>query len=105
MFAGSLGITMKSYRFKAQVWRWPGYGGWYFVNLPRDLSVKIKKVGKPYGSGFIKVKVTVKKSSWVTALFPHKESRAYLLSIKKNIRKKEGVYENDIIKVSFFLIK
>lgn len=73
------------------------------MTLPKKLSQDIKKVGKPYGAGFVRVKVTLGKSSWSTALFPHKESQSYLLSIKNSIRKKEGIWENDDIKISFEL--
>lgn len=93
------------FSFKAEVWRWPGFAGWHFVSLPKKISEKVQKIGKPYGARFMRVKVTVKKSTWETALFPHKESKGYILSIKKNIRKKEGIYENDIIRVSFELTK
>ncbi len=95
----------KSFSFKAQVWRWPGVGGWHFVNLPKKLAQEVKKVGRPYGSGFIKIKAIIGKTSWVTALFPHRESETYLLSIKNIIRKKEGVWENDTISISFNLEK
>ncbi|KND48225.1 MAG: hypothetical protein AB201_01345 [Parcubacteria bacterium C7867-006] len=95
----------KIFKIYSQVWRWPGDMGWHFVTLPKNLSADIKKVGKRYGAGFVKVKVTVGKSTWVTALFPHKESESYLLSIKQNIRKKEGIWENDKIKASFVLEK
>ncbi len=97
-------MVSKKFSFKAEVWRWPGYAGWHFVSLSKEMSEKIKKIGKSYGAGFIKVKVTVGTYSWVTALFPHKESQAYLLSIKKNVRKKVGVYEGDNIKVSFIVV-
>ncbi len=93
----------KVFTFNSQVWRWPGDMGWHFVTLPKKLSAEVKGVGKRYGAGFVKVKVTLRKSSWITALFPHKESGAYLLSIKQNIRKKEGVWEGDKIQASFTL--
>lgn len=95
---------MKVLRFKAKVWRWPGYAGWHFVNMPKKLAKEIGKVGKRYGSGFIKAKVTVGKSTWVTSLFPHKESDTYLVSIKKQIRKKEEIFEDDNISITFQLI-
>lgn len=91
------------YNFKGEVWRWPGDAGWHFVNLPKTLSKQIKGVGKRYGAGFIKVDVSLGKSQWSTALFPHKDSEGYLLSIKQNIRKKENIWEGDIIKVSIIL--
>ena len=91
------------YKFQSQMWRWPGDMGWHFVTLPKALSKEIKSVGKIYGAGFVKIKVTLGKSSWVTALFPHKESESYLLSIKQSIRNKERLWEDDKIKVSFTL--
>lgn len=96
-------LSNKNYKFKGQVWRWPGLGGWHFVTLPKKLSQDISKVSKPYGAGFVRVKVMVGKSTWSTALFPHKESKSFLLSIKQSIRKKEGIWENDNVDVSFAL--
>ncbi len=85
--------------FTSDVWRWPGYAGWHFVNLPKPISMKIKNFAKPYGAGFVKVKVEVGKSKWDTALFPHKESATYLLSIKKSVRGKEHIWEGDKVKI------
>ena len=96
-------MSKKVFKFQAKVWVWPGYAGWHFVTLPKNLSKEIKKVAKQYGAGFVKVTVTVGSSTWVTALFPHKESESYLLSIKKSIRKKEEIWEDDDIKISFIL--
>ncbi len=96
-------MSKTAYDFKGEVWRWTGDMGWHFVTLPSKLSEEIKKFGKRYGAGFIKVDVSVGESKWTTALFPHKDSGGYLLSIKQNIRKKEGVWEGDIIKVSITL--
>ncbi len=94
----------KTFKFKAQVWRWPGDFGWHFVNLPKDLAKKVKKVGTPYGAGFLKVKVTLGQSTWVTALFPDKKSDSYIMSVKKQIRLKEGIWEDDTVDVSFLLV-
>ena len=96
-------MTAKVFTFNAQVWKWPGDMGWHFVTLPKKLSAEVKGTGKIYGAGFVKVKVTIRKSTWVTALFPHKESQSYLLSIKKNIRKKESIWEGDTVIVSLTL--
>lgn len=98
-------MPKKVYKFRAEVWKWPGYAGWHFVDLPKKLSQEIKKVGKSYGSGFIKIKATIGKSSWVTALFPHKESETYLLSVKAGIRKKENIWEGDKVNLDFILEK
>jgi len=95
---------MKKFSFTAEVWRWPGDAGWHFVNVPKNISTKIRSVGRKYGAGFVKVEVTVGKTSWVTALFPHKLSDNYLVSIKQSVRKKEGVFEDSKIKVTIKLI-
>ena len=81
-------MKSKIYKFKAEVWKWPGYAGWHFVNVPQEISVKIKRIARTYGAGFVKVEATVGKSSWETALFPQVKSKSYLLSIKASIRKK-----------------
>lgn len=82
---------------KAKVWLYPGLGGWHFVTLDKKVSAKIREIAKTYGAGFVKVNITVGKTSWQSALFPHKQSGAYLVSIKKDIRKKEGIFEGDEI--------
>lgn len=87
-----------TYRMRARVWRWPGENGWHFITLPREMSAQIRE---HYGKGMIPIHATVKKATWDTSLFPHKESHGYLLSIKKAVREKEGVYEGDMIVVSF----
>lgn len=92
------------YKFRSEVWRWPGIGGWHFVNLPKKLSKEIKIKGKQYGAGFVKVDARLGKSTWKTALFPHKESEGYLLSIKNSIRKKENVWERDKVIIVFSLV-
>ncbi|KKR65296.1 MAG: hypothetical protein UU06_C0023G0005 [Parcubacteria group bacterium GW2011_GWB1_40_5] len=97
-------ITKKNFTFNAQVWRWPGDIGWHFVTLTKELSKKIKGWANTYGAGFIKVNVTVGKSTWTTALFPDKRSESYIMCIKKPIRLKEGIWEDDNICISFILL-
>lgn len=74
------------------------------MTLPKKISAEIKKAGKSYGSGFVKVEVTLKESTWTTALFPHKDSESYLLSIKKKVREKEGVWEGNTVVVHVRLV-
>lgn len=92
------------FTIKEEVWRWPGFTGWHFVTIPKKVSAEIKKVGKSYGAGFIKVEVTLGESTWTTALFPHKDSQGYLVSLKKKVREKEGVWEGDVVKVGIKLV-
>lgn len=90
---------MKSFAVEGKVWRWPGDQGWHFVYVGKDLTSKIKKIGKVYGSGFIKINASIGKSSWDTALFPHKKEETFLISIKQSIRRKEQIFEGDFVKI------
>lgn len=92
------------FKLKSEVWKWPGFAGWHFITLPKKISAEIKKIGKSYGAGFVKVEVVVGTSTWTTSLFPHKDSESYLLSIKKKIREKENIWEGNHITVYITLV-
>jgi hypothetical protein len=87
----------KNFKIKAKVWLYPGLAGWHFVTLDKELSSEIKK---KYPKGFVKVEATLGKTSWQTSLFPHAQSKSYLICIKNAIRKKEGVFEGDKVSLS-----
>lgn len=75
--------------------------GWYFLSVPKKDSEDIKKrFGKKQrGWGSLPVVVTLGKTSWKTSIFPDKKSGSYLLPLKADVRKKEGIFSGD--KVSF----
>ena len=91
--------------FKAKVWIYPGGGTWHFVSIDKKDGLKVKKhqTGKlRRGWGAVKVEVTLGKSKWTTSIFPVKDG-TYLLPIKSEIRKKEGVFDTDIITLTIEL--
>lgn len=85
-----------SFSFTAKIWKWPGDMGWYFVHVPRDYFEPIRA---KYGKGMIKVSVTIGKTMWDTSLFPHLQSKGYLISVKAKVRKAEDLWEGDEVKV------
>lgn len=92
------------YKFIAEVWLWPGIGGWHFVNVPDSIS---KQIRQKFGKGMIKVLCQVKSTKWNTALFPYKNQKGefgYLISIKKYVRNKENVFKGDKLKISFNIL-
>jgi hypothetical protein len=91
---------MKTASFSAKVVIWTGNLGWHFVYLPKDLAQKIKKIGKTYGGGFIKVEAKIGKTIWPTSLFPYKRESTYLVCIKKSVREKEDIFAGEDVKVS-----
>ena len=100
----------KSFSFKAKVWLWPGFAGWHFVYVDKEISKKVFKMVEDGGimtsrNGLIPVLVKIKKTEWQTSLLPHKKENIYLLSIKADIRKKEKIFDGDFVKIDFkFLI-
>jgi len=95
------------FNFKSKVWLWSGENPWHFISVDKVTSEKIKKIqlGKlRRGWGAVKVKVLIGKSSWTTSIFPDKRSGTYLLPLKLEIRKKEGIMASDMVKVKLELI-
>lgn len=88
------------YAVRATVWRYPGAAGWHFVTLPKKQSKDIKSAFGPSarGWGALPVTVTLGATSWKTSIFPDKKIGSYLLPIKAEVRKKEGVSTNATIR-------
>ena len=76
-------------------------GGWRFLGLPQKDGKEIKeKFGKQAkGWGSLPVLVTIGTTTWKTSIFPDKKSGTYLLPLKAEVRKKEGIVDKE--KVSF----
>lgn len=102
---------MKNFTVSGKLWRWespPGstVGGWYFVYVPEKLSRQIKdstRNRKKVGFQFVRVKATVGKTSWNTALFPTKDG-PYLIAIKADVRRKESIDEGDMVAMKLSLV-
>ncbi len=99
------GVFMRSTIFKigSRVWLYPGMSGWRFASIPKKQSKEIKD---QFGSlrrgwGSLPVLVTIGKTSWKTSIFPDGKSGTYLLPLKAEIRRKEGIEEGD--KIQFVL--
>ncbi|HEY4478826.1 MAG TPA: DUF1905 domain-containing protein [Candidatus Paceibacterota bacterium] len=97
----------QTYKIRTKVWLYPGMnstgspqsGRWHFASIDKKISVKIKEGWgnrKRRGWGSVPVKVTLGKSSWKTSIFPDKNS-TYLLPIKKEVRKKEAIFDGDSV--------
>lgn len=94
-----------SFKFKSELWIWNVHkGAWYFVTLPPELSKEIKAFSNEPRRGFgsVRVSVTIGTTNWNTSIFPDKK-RGYVLPIKGEVRKKEGLSEGDLATVSIAL--
>ena len=77
----------------ATVWLWPGDAAWHFVSLPKDLTEEINaRFGdRKRGWGSLPVTVTIGSTSWDTSIFLDKKSATFVLPLKADVRKKEGI--------------
>lgn len=95
-----------TYACKSRVWIYPGPSGWHFVTLPKKEATDIKKFQSPIRRGFgaIKVEVTIGSTSWLTSIFPDKETQSYILPLKRDVHKKEGIRADQLIKYSLKIV-
>jgi|SRR3989344_7942360 len=90
------------YTMKTKIWLYPGMAGWHFVYIDKKISKKIRAEQKKQprrGWGSVPVRATVGKTKWDTSIFPDEEG-PYLLPVKAQVRKKEGIGDGDTIMLS-----
>lgn len=85
------------FRFAAEVWLYAPDGGWHFLTLPAEVSEEIEQrtSGRRRGFGSVRVRVTIGATSWTTSLFPDKQRGAYVLPVKKDVRRAEDFAAGD----------
>ncbi len=90
------------YKIKSEVWVYPGTAGWRFVSIDRKVSEQIKRdfTGLSKGWGSLPVEAKIGKTTWKTSIFPDKKSGEYLLPLKSEVRKSEGIYDKDQVAFS-----
>lgn len=85
------------------VWIWtaapPARGSWHFMTIDPQTAVEIRyeALGRIGGFGSVKVLATIGGTRWSTSLFPHKESGGFLLPLKADVRRREGLAEGDTV--------
>lgn len=94
--------------FDAELWIWDARRAesWTFVTLPVDASEEIREVtdGPRRGFGSVRVRVTVGGSTWKTSIFPDSGRGAYVLPIKRAVRKAEALDAGDVATVTVELV-
>lgn len=89
----------KIYKVRSKVVPYPGMGAWFFAYLDKKQAAMIKeKHGKAKrGFGSIRVAVTLGKTKWKTSIFPDKHSGSYVLPLKADVRRAEGIDAGDTV--------
>lgn len=94
------------FRFGAEVWLYGPDGGWHFLTLPAEVSEEIegRTYGQRRGFGSVRVRVTIGATSWTTSVFPDKKRGAYVLPVKKDVRRAEDFAAGDRVDVTLELL-
>lgn len=80
---------MLTYRLKGKLWL---YDSWLPKRQAQEIRSIMADVGPGRrGGGSLRVKVAIGKTSWRTSIFPEKRSGSYLLPVKADVRKAEGL--------------
>jgi len=84
---------MTDHTFRARLLAWDADrpDSWVFATLPEELSDEIEETAEPRGFGSVRVQVSVGATTWSTSLFPSRSAGAYVLPVKKSVRRSEGL--------------
>jgi hypothetical protein len=83
----------------APVWRWDGDAAWHFLTVPGEESDDVRARAPESAFGSVKVTATIGATTWSTSLFPDKASGCYLLPVKADVRRREGIGTDDVATV------
>jgi len=87
---------MSTCRFTAELWRWEAQGAWFFVTVPAQESAVIRERPRPpRGFGSVRVQATIGSTTSSTSVFPDSTRSAYVLPVKKSVRRAEDLEEGD----------
>jgi Domain of unknown function (DUF1905) len=86
------------FTFSAAMWMYQGKGAWHFLTMPKDAADEIRFFN-PLAKGFtpIKVKATIGKTVWKTAIFPDSKSGSFVLVVKADVRRAEGLAVGQLV--------
>ncbi len=94
-----------SYNFSGEIWRAASTAAWHFVTVPEHISKRIRAIAGGTSSSFgsIRVMAKVGENAWRTSIFPDSKLKAYLLPVKADIRRKQGIGHGDLVHVTIEL--
>jgi hypothetical protein len=94
--------------FDAELWLWDArrHDSWTFVTVPVAQSEGIREfaAGPRRGFGSLRVRVTLGDSTWLTSIFPDNARGAYVLPVKRAVRRAEQIDPGDVTTVTIELI-
>ena len=94
------------YHFTAVLWLHAGDAAWHFVTLPDDVSddIEARTSDVRRGFGSARVRVTVGDTTWSTSVFPDSKRGAYVLPVKKDVRRAEHLAAGEALTIELELV-
>lgn len=89
----------------AEVWRWrpakETAASWYFLTVDGQTAAEIRyaALGRTGGFGSVRVTATIGGTRWQTSLFPQRESGGFILPLKAEVRRREGIEPGNAVTV------
>ena len=85
-----------TFEVSGKVGLWPSAkpgGGWHYLVIKGQTAVEIRyaALGRTGGFGSIKVRATIGKTEWQTSLLPHRDSGGFIILLKAEVRRREGI--------------
>ena len=96
---------MTAVEIASVLWLWtpnpPAKASWHFLTIDPQTAMEIRyeALGRARGFGSIRVSATIGETVWQTSIFPHKESGGFILPVKADVRRAEGIGEGDHVTV------
>jgi hypothetical protein len=99
-------MAQEGYRFDAELWLHEGEAAWHFLTVPADVSddIEARTADQHRGFGSVRVRVTIGATTWQTSVFPDSKRGAYVLPVKKDVRRAEGIDAGDTAGVAIELV-
>ena len=94
------------YEFDAELWLHDGEAAWTFVTVPGPVSddIESRTEHRHTAFGSVRVRVTVGATSWATSVFPDRGREAYVLPVKKEVRRRESLTVGDVVTVRLDIV-
>ena len=94
-----------THTISAEVWLHPGEAGWHFVTLPEDVAdeIRARVAGSPSPFGMARVEATIGTTTWSTSLYADTKRASFLLPIKSDVRRREGIGAGDVVEIALRL--
>jgi hypothetical protein len=99
-------VDTDPYRFDEELWEHQGSAAWFFVSLPEEVADDIDgRYGhREAGFGSLRVEVAIGSTRWRTSVFPDTKRGTYVLPVKKQVRRAEGLADGSVCSVELTVV-